>query len=286
MLLLIRGDYQVFAAPMLLEKSDEPFDDEKYITELKLDGIRLILTKFNNQIKLYSRHNNEVTAKFPELLHLNIPDGTVLDGEIIVSDSEGKPDFEAMMERFQSKRSEHTIQYCIFDVLYHKGEKVTHLPLLQRKELLDSLVENEKHISKVQWLHGNGRAYFDLVKQNGLEGIVLKKADSKYQIKKRSHDWLKVINYQYTDVVITGLRKDKFGLLLAFEENGRLKPGGLMEFMTPAARKQFYGEYRDLIVDENKKFTFIEPKIKCRVKFRNYTKTGLLRSPSFVEYIS
>jgi DNA ligase 1 len=86
--------------------------------------------------------------------------------------------------------------------------------------------------------------------------------------------------------VITGLRKDKFGLLLAVEEDGKLKPGGVMEFMTPDAKKVFYNQYRDLIVDENKKFTFIEPKIKCRVKFRNYTKSGLLRIPSFVEYIS
>ncbi|PLR81834.1 hypothetical protein CVD25_15305 [Bacillus canaveralius] len=276
----------MFVSPMLLHKSDEPFDNEECITELKLDGIRLLLSKFNNQIKLYTRHNNEVTSKFPELQQIDIPDGTVLDGELIVSDDEGKPDFESMMERFQSKRSRHAIQYCVFDVIYHKGEKVAHLPLRERKELLESLVDNDEHIAKIQWMYGNGQAYFDLVKQIGLEGIVLKRADSKYQIKKRSHDWLKVINYQYADAVITGLRKGEFGLLLAFEEDGKLKPGGIMEFMTPAAKKEFYGQYHDLIVDEDKKFTFIEPKIKCRVKFRNYTKSGLLRIPSFVEYIS
>ena len=97
---------------MLLHKIDHPFDDDEYITELKLDGIRLILSKFNNTIKLYTRHNNEVTSKFPELLQLNIPDGTVLDGEIIVTDTHGKPDFESMMERFQSRSSGHKIQYC------------------------------------------------------------------------------------------------------------------------------------------------------------------------------
>ncbi|MEK4883658.1 RNA ligase family protein [Bacillus sp. FSL W8-0223] len=276
----------MFVSPMLLHKVDHPFDDDAYITELKLDGIRLILSKFNNQVKLYTRHKNEVTAKFPELQDLDIPNGTILDGEIIVSNSEGKPDFEFMMERFQSSRSEHQIQFCVFDVIYHKGDKVTHLPLLERKELLDSLIEDGEHIVKVRWIRGNGQAYFNLIKQQGLEGIVLKRADSKYQVNKRSHDWLKVINYQYTNAVITGLRKDKFGLLLAIEEGGRLKPGGVMEFMTPAALKEFYSQYQDLIVDENKKFTFIEPKIKCRVKFRNYTKAGLLRSPSFVEYIS
>jgi DNA ligase-1 len=97
-----------------------------------LDGIRLILSKFNNTIKLYTRHNNEVTSKFPELLTLDIPDGTVLDGEIIVTDSQGKPDFEAMMERFQSRRSEHRIQFCVFDIIYFEGKKVT-LPLRKKK---------------------------------------------------------------------------------------------------------------------------------------------------------
>ncbi|PLT32666.1 RNA ligase family protein [Bacillus sp. V5-8f] len=275
----------MFVSPMLLQKSEHPFDDNDFVTELKLDGIRLILSKFNNQIKLYTRHNNEVTAKFPELQSIDIPDGTVLDGEIIVSDVEGKPDFEAVMERFMSKRSSHAIQFCVFDVIYHEGRKVTHLPLVERKELLESLIDNDEHVAKVQWMSGNGKAYCDLVKEHNLEGIVLKRANSKYQIKKRSHDWLKIINYQYADTVITGLRKDEFGLLLAIEENGSLKPAGVMEFMGSEARKQFYCQYRDLIVEEDKKFTFIEPKIKCRVKFRNYTKAGLLRIPSFVEYI-
>ncbi|MED3687305.1 RNA ligase family protein [Peribacillus butanolivorans] len=276
----------MFISPMLLHKTEQPFEDNDFITELKLDGIRLILSKFDNQIRLYTRHNNEVTRKFPELLQLDIPNGTILDGEIIVTDQQGKPDFEAMMERFQSKNSEHAIQYCVFDVIYHKGQKVTHLPLNERKELLDEIVEDTKLICKVRWMYGNSPAYFDLVKQQGLEGIVQKKANSQYQINKRSHDWLKVINYQYTDAVITGLRKDEFGLLLGIEENDRIKPAGIMEFVTPAARKQFYSQYQDLIVDENNKFIYLDPKIKCRVKFRNYTKNGLLRIPSFVEYIS
>ena len=275
----------MFISPMLLHKTEQPFEDDNFITELKLDGIRLILSKFNDQIKLYTRHNNEVTMKFTELLQLDIPNGTILDGEIIVTDQQGKPDFEAMMERFQSKKSELTIQYCVFDVIYHNGQKVTHLPLYERKKLLEKIVEDTDMICKVRWVYGNSPAYFDLVKQQGLEGIVQKKANSKYEIGKRSHDWLKVINYQYTDAVITGLRKDEFGLLLGIEVDNRIKPAGIMEFVTPIARKQFYNQYQDLIVDENNKFIYLDPKIKCRVKFRNYTKNGLLRIPSFVEYI-
>lgn len=276
----------MFVSPMLLQKSEQPFDAADYITELKLDGIRLILSKFNNKIKLYTRHNNEVTSKFPELLDIDIPDGTVLDGEIIVPGPQGKPDFEAMMERFQSSRSSTKIQYCVFDVLYHQGIQITSLPLIERKVLLESFLPQSETVVLVQWIYGNGTAYFNLTKQHGLEGIVLKKADSKYYINKRSRGWLKVINYQFADAFITGMRKDEFGLLLGIDEGNKIKPAGIMEFMAPAAKKRFYEEYRSLIVNEDKKFIYLDPKMKCRVKFRNYTKSGLLRIPSFVEYVS
>ncbi|MDQ6600747.1 ATP-dependent DNA ligase [Bacillus salipaludis] len=276
----------MFVSPMLLHKTDCPFDDDEYITELKLDGIRLILSKFDDKVRLYTRHNNEVTAKFPELLSIDIPNGTVIDGEIIVTDSEGKPDFEAMMERFQSKRSAHRIQYCVFDVIYYKGDKVANLPLVERKELLESFLQPTQEIVLVQWMHGNGEAYFKLTQDHSLEGVVLKKADSAYKIGKRSHDWLKVINYQYTEAFITGMRKDEFGLLLGVEEGGKIKPAGIMEFMNQTDRRTFYQRYRNLIIEENNKFIFIDPQLKCRVKFRNYTKDGKLRIPSFVEYIS
>jgi DNA ligase 1 len=190
----------LFFAPMLLQKIDQPFDDDSYITELKLDGIRLILSKIKNRIRLYTRHNNEVTSKFPELLNIDIPDGTILDGEIIVTDPAGKPDFEASMSRFQSNRNiltEGTLTYAVFDIIQFRGQSVTRLPLLERKQLLDDvIVQDTSLITKVKFLEGHGSAYFDLVKEQGLEGIVLKRKDSHYEVGKRSQSWLKVINYQ------------------------------------------------------------------------------------------
>ncbi|MEH7381766.1 RNA ligase family protein [Bacillus sp. JJ1533] len=272
----------MFISPMLLQKSNQPFNDESYITELKLDGFRMILSKWDDKIKLYSRHNNDITAKFPELTTLNIPNGTVLDGELVVSDENGKPDFESTMERFMSSKTNHHAQFCVFDIIYFKGEKVVSLPLLERKTLLqDVLPTNHPHVAAVQWIQGNGSAYFDLIKQNGLEGIVLKKIDnSPYEIGKRSYSWLKVINYQYDDnILIYGLRKDKFGLLLSFQDGTH---AGLMEFMPPEQHKQLYSMYK--VVSENDKFKYIKP-IPVRVKYRNLTKQGKLRIPSFVEWL-
>jgi DNA ligase 1 len=74
----------LFISPMLLQKIDKPFDDDSSITELKLDGNRFILSKIDKKVRLYTRHKNEVTTKLPELSTIDIPDGTTLDGEIIV----------------------------------------------------------------------------------------------------------------------------------------------------------------------------------------------------------
>jgi DNA ligase 1 len=269
---------------MLLQKIDNPFNNDSYITELKLDGFRTLWTKFDDKVRIYTRHNNDITSRFPELINIPLPNGTVLDGEIIVTDEKGRPDFEATMERFMSKKSGHSISYSVFDIIYYSGEKITSLPLLERKAILEKvIVEDTPLLNKVLWLEGNAEQYFELVKQNGLEGIVQKRSDSTYQINKRSHDWLKVINYQYENVLISGLRKDEFGLLLNFE-NG--KYAGLLEFMAPEGRKEFYKKYRDFVVEENDKFIYLNPQLKAKVKYRNFTKKGLLRIPSFVEWVS
>ncbi|WP_270578160.1 hypothetical protein [Caldibacillus thermoamylovorans] len=88
----------MFISPMLLEKVPEPFDSDQYITELKLDGFRLFLSYFNGEYHLYTRHHHEVSSQFTEIFgDLNLPDGTILDGELIVLGKDGKPDFEAVI---------------------------------------------------------------------------------------------------------------------------------------------------------------------------------------------
>lgn len=272
----------MFLPPMLLHQSEHPFDDDSYITELKLDGFRTVWTKFNNKVRIYTRHNNEITSMFPELIDLPVPDGTVLDGEIIVTDDQGRPDFEAVMERFRSKRSLHSISFSVFDILYLNNEKITSLPLLERKGILvDVIADDTPLLNKVQWVEGKGVQYFELIKERDLEGTVQKKADSKYQTNKRSRDWLKVINYKYEDVYVSGLRKGDFGLRLNFEDGNY---AGLMEFMAPQGRKEFYKQYKEFVVGENDRFIYLDPQLKIKVKYRNLTKNGLLRIPSFVEW--
>ncbi|MGE6627841.1 ATP-dependent DNA ligase [Bacillus pumilus] len=265
----------MFVSPMLLHSIREPFDDDRYITELKFDGIRLILSKFKDQIKLYTRHNNEVTNKFPELLDLDIPNGTVLDGEVIVAAQDGAPNFEAIMERFMSKKSNHSIVYCVFDVIFKDGDSIAAKPLSERKSLLCSLELIHPNVYVIDGIKGNSSEYFNLIKEKNLVGIVLKKADSPYEINKRSHNWLKVINYDYTEVLITGYTKEDVKFLLSYPDGSS---AGFMEFMPRKERSKFHSMKQ--VKSESDEYVFIDP-IVCTVKHRFKTKHGKLRIPSF-----
>lgn len=159
-----------------------------------MDGIRFIYSTTDGT-KFYTRHNNEVTECFPEPMSKEISKGTILDGEIILPDPEGKPDFEGLMSRFHTKSDRRiktlltnwSITYCVFDVLCHEGKLVTHLPLIERKELLDKVLpDGLPRIVKTLSVKGKGKALFQSVKEKDLEGIVLKKKDSKYDVGKRS----------------------------------------------------------------------------------------------------
>ncbi|MCY8102343.1 MULTISPECIES: RNA ligase family protein [Bacillus] len=268
----------MFLSPMLLESVKEPFNSEEYITETKFDGIRLLVSKYNGLIRLYTRHNNEVTAKFPELLTIDIPDDTILDGELIVPGLTGAGDFEAVMERFQSRKSNHPIVFCLFDILRLDGVSVTSKPLYKRKELLAGLKIDHPNVKVIDGVRGHAIDYFRLACNNKIEGIVMKRVDSTYAENKRSDRWLKVVNYEYTDVLITGLRKEDNGLLLSYLDG---QYAGIMEFMPYDARRRFHSVRKE--VNETDKYVYIEP-IRCRVKHRYKTKNGLLRIPSFHEW--
>ncbi|MGM0877990.1 MAG: RNA ligase family protein [Bacillota bacterium] len=175
------------------------------------------------------------------------------------------------------------MQYCVFDLLYYDHQNLMNKPLIERKKILEKGLPAHNNIVYVQHLEDHGIEYFDLVKERDLEGIVLKEVNSKYLPGTRSNDWLKVINYKYENVYITGFRKKEFGLLLSFNDGS---PAGLLEFMKPADRKIFYTEYKKYISKETNDYIYLEPTLKGLVKYRNLTKMGFLRIPSFENWIA
>lgn len=279
--------------PMLLEEIDQPFDDDNYMAELKYDGIRLLYSTREIPF-LQTRHGLVVTNRFPEIVSNQIPSGTVLDGEVIQADSQGHPDFESLLSRFQRTNSEKIkhyaevkpVTYCVFDILYYNNTKITHWPLDERKALLNDLLSKPSPtLLNVSSFGGTqGKALFKACQERNLEGIVLKRKHSIYEIGKRSASWLKVINYTYCDVWITGYRKDKFGLTLTFD-NG--KPAGFLELGIPSlVLKRLIPLMKELkSFETNKHLTIPQGILRCKVKARDLTKAGYLRLPVYSQLI-
>lgn len=279
----------VFIQPMLLETAPAPFSDEDYIFEPKIDGHRLILSRVNDQTRLYTRHNNDCTHQYPELINLDL-DNVILDGEVAATDELGRVDFESIMERFSLRKSEkirqavetRPVNYVVFDILHYKGEDLRGYPLHKRKELLASLTFRNPNMTVIPTVEEKGEELYSRIESLSMEGIVAKRANSIY-VSSRSSAWLKIINWTYADVYISGFRKGDFGWLAA---DGRGRPLGIIELgVTPRHKMAFYGVKDQLIRGEDKDFIYLEPRLKVKVKIRNWTKAGLLRSPVMVDFV-
>lgn len=198
------------------------------------------------------------------------------------------------MKRLQArnpKKMEHLarelpVQYVVFDILYHQENRVMDRPLMERKALLEEAIEEDNVLVQIRFVEGNATGLFQATGEAGLEGIVIKRKDAPYRPGIRSGSWRKVIHWKETEVVITGYRKDEPGWLIAIEEDVRLRPGGIMELgMGPTERKAFYPVARSIKTHEDRRFVYLEPRIRCRVKYKKRTHAGFLREPVFRGFV-
>ncbi|MFB4326378.1 ATP-dependent DNA ligase [Priestia sp. BR_2] len=287
----------MFIDPMLLETSPAPFSDTRFIFEPKIDGHRLIFSQKNGVVRLYTRHNNDCTRQYPEIASALFPHDIVFDGEISCVDPvTGNSDFEAVMTRFQAKKTDKITAlagtlpstFVMFDVLQYNGKDLRRLPLLQRKEILASVPLPSASFGIVPHIEGAGEVLFEQIEARAMEGVVGKRKDSVYETGRRSNNWRKVINWSYADVFITGYRKEEFGWLAAVPalDNAKMRPAGIIELgANPTHKKAFYNVVKPLITGEDRNFVYVEPRIRARVKMRNWTRSGMLRSPVFTEFI-
>ncbi|MNI74136.1 putative DNA ligase-like protein [compost metagenome] len=140
----------------------------------------------------------------------------------------------------------------------------------------------------VPYVDGAGEVLFNQIEARGMEGVVGKRKNSIYEVGRRSHAWQKVINWTYVEVYITGYRKGEFGWLAAVPSgtSGELRPAGIIEFgASPLHKQAFRGVSGQLVTGEDKEFVHLEPRLRAKVRMRNWTKSGLLRSPVFTEFI-
>ena len=294
--------------PMLATLVNEVVQAQGWIYEMKWDGYRAVAYLNKDRVNICSRNNKSFNEKFyplhETLQQWNID--AVVDGEIVVVNEHGFPDFGGL----QLWRSEDDgeLLYYLFDILWLDGFSVMHLPLEERKQLLKAIVpKTNPHIRFSETLKDSGEEAFRLAKQLHLEGVMAKKSGSIYTIGKRTKDWLKIKTEKRQELVIGGYTHNEgsnklfSALLLGIIEDGSFN------FITPVGtgfnkklQEEIVKKLRPFetrtcpfstVPDYNKPSRFrpnppkatvkwVKPKVVAEISYREQTRGGAIRQPS------
>jgi bifunctional non-homologous end joining protein LigD len=297
-------------SPMLAYSSDTPPTDPGWVFEVKWDGVRALCYIRDGGSRLVSRKGTSIDAQYPELsaIHDHFDGKTaILDGEIAVLDEEGRPSFNRIQPRIMASGASAIARmaqanpaiFFAFDLLYLDGEDLRGKPLVQRKHLLASRIRPNPVLRYSEHFEA-GVELLELARQQGLEGIVAKRADSAY-VETRSKDWIKIKVFHEQDFVLCGFtegERDYFGaLVLGIYDEGVLRFAGSVG--TGFDRKMMQAIHERLsklaikkcplapAADLPKQATWVRPELVCSVKYHSWTEAEepvnrRLRSPVFV----
>jgi bifunctional non-homologous end joining protein LigD len=297
-------------APMMASEVEKPFSNPNFSFELKLDGVRLIVIRSKQGVKLLSRNLNDVTSRFPKFVEeiKSIPaEEFILDGEIVHFDENGKPSFQGLMERF-ALTNEHDqkawdarlrLDFVVFDLVYLNGWDLKGVAYEKRRELLEQLNPTTDMIRILDAYPEVGDVLFEQAQALGLEGVIGKKLTSVYRPGDRSKDWLKVKGYHTEDFYVcgylegSGARSTTFGSLIIGQiEDGKMVFCGavgtgfndqqldeICAMLQPIITKK--APFEKLPQIPGKK-TWVEPIYVVEVKFMTRTREKNVRFPVFV----
>ncbi|RUM87327.1 MAG: hypothetical protein DSZ24_06410 [Thermodesulfatator sp.] len=287
----------------MLAKLSEPFDSPRFLYEIKWDGTRALFFMEKGKLRIQNRRLRDITYRYPEFgdLPLLFPKtGLVLDGEIVVL-SGGKPSFRLLQEREHvvsrikiealSRRLPAT--YMVFDLLYLEGRPVMERPLEERRKLLREILPESPYLVESRYVLEKGRAFFEKVVAEGLEGVMAKALESPYLPGKRVDFWLKFKPRKRCACLIVGylLRPDgTLKSLLVAEPT----PEGLI-YRGKAASGLSLQEASDLLSRlralerpappslKGRRFPkgvhWVSPHLSCQVSFQELTSEGCFRAP-------
>jgi bifunctional non-homologous end joining protein LigD len=293
-----RTEYQ----PMLATLEREVPKGPGWLFEVKWDGYRAIARVSAGEATLTSRNRNDLTGRFSEVAKeiakaVKTPD-CVLDGEVCALDEQGRATFSALQ---QGKAGTKHV-YVVFDLLELEGEPLIDLPLSERRERLEALLDKRNRTVQLSEAFKDGEALYRAAQKQRFEGIVAKRADSHYAQAKRTRDWLKIKTHGKQEFIIAGYtrgqgrRSGTLGsLVLAVRRGRELSYVGncgtgftepeidrLLAKLRPLERK----EPPFAVVPKMPKVrkgdvVWVEPKLVCEVEFVEWTHDGHLRAPSY-----
>ncbi len=308
-----RDPFPENVVPMLARLSTLPKDDSGWAVEVKWDGVRAIAYCQPGRVKLQTRNLNDVTAQYPEVKGISRQLGSfdaVLDGELVAFDEHGKPSFERLQQRIHNtdpnvvrRRMEtHPVVYVVFDLLYFNGYDFTGLPYERRRELLEELKLEGESWQTPGYSVGRAEELLAASREQGLEGMVLKRLDSAYAPGRRDGNWLKVKNTLRQELVIggwtpgEGRRKRHLGALLVgyyegegsdrvLRYGGKVGTGFKADDLTELNRRLAPLERKTSPFGDGPKppkgAHFAEPELVAEFEFRELTKEGMVRHGAY-----
>src|SRR5437762_4119730 len=295
--------------PMLATLVDRPPEEQGWLYEIKWDGYRAIAYLDKGKVDIRSRNNKSFNEKFYPVYEAlkNWKINTVVDGEIVVVNEKGVPDFNEL--QLWRSEADGQLAFYVFDVLWLEGFMAMDLPLEERHQLLEAIMPSGNGIIKIsEQFNTSGKEFFSLAEQLSLEGIFAKKSGSFYTPGVRSKEWLKIKTEKRQEFVIGGYTKNEntsklfSALLVGLYDNGEF------HFITPVGTGFNTATQKDILQKlkpyETKTCPFIEkpeynkpsrfrpnppkakviwvkPKLVAEISFREVTKDGAIRHPSF-----
>jgi bifunctional non-homologous end joining protein LigD len=277
--------------------------------ELKWDGIRALGYVDGGRIRLVTRNGNDVSRRYPELRRLGEALGArdvVLDGEVVAFDDASRPNFEMLQQRMHVD-NEATIRklvakvpvtYVLFDILWLDGRSTMELPYAERRALLRGLELNGASWQTPPHEDGDGSATLEVSKRFGLEGVVAKRLDSRYEPGRRSSAWIKFKNQRRQEFVVGGWQPGEKGrtgsigsLLLGYYDGDDLHYAGKAgSGLSGPVITELERRFAEIEIDQSpfatgripKGIRFVEPELVAEVRFTEWTTAGNIRHPTFL----
>jgi bifunctional non-homologous end joining protein LigD len=290
-------------SPMLATLVPKVIDNPSWIYEMKLDGYRMLCSVRDGNVELVSRNGNHYSNQFMALLDdlRKIEENIVLDGEVVVENSDGISDFQLLQNYVKTRKG--ILKYYVFDILYFDGHNIMRFSLGKRKELLAALFNKYDfiNIAALEYQTGNGPALFQRLSAAGYEGIIAKDPESSYLQGKRGDSWLKVKSAMSQEAVICGFTEPQgsrkyFGSLILgiYNDNDLIYIGNCGTGFTDATLKELYGKFEKLKTENccfkkppelsraKGKAVWIKPELVANVKFQEWSDGAILRNPVFI----
>ena len=282
-------------------------DGPNWFFEIKLDGYRAIAVKSSGKLNLFSRRRNSLNSQYSLVFKAlaDLPDNTVIDGEVVALNESGRPDFN-LLQHYRAEASR--IHYFVFDLLIYDNRDLTGLPLIERHEIMKSVLGFESpRVRIADHFRVPAADMLSAIHGQGLEGVVAKRRDGRYEVGKRTGSWAKyrlnsgqelviggyIPGAHGVDAIVVGYYRGEDLIYVARVRNG----------FVPASRRQIFARLKPLIISkcpfvnlperhkgrwgegltaaDMDKCAWVRPEIVARIEFLEWTESDHLRHSKF-----